>query len=155
MSRIRLQVVGHLVLRRKRVGRSRKAHADKAIESRRRKQAKRVPPLAPAVTDSPVRLENDELETAPRQVVADRESGLATADDNGLNTMWRVNVTHGAPLASMCAVTSFRCRCAPGSSGPPVRRTKTARAASRRGCGGRRSSALASDRASVREQSDC
>ena len=57
------------------------------VEARRREQAERVPALAPGVADPLVRVEDHEGRPRLRQVVADRQAGLAAADDHGLDPL--------------------------------------------------------------------
>ena len=82
-----LEVVGHLVLRGKRHGGRGEAPARQPVVSGRGEQAKRVPALAPGVTDSLVGVQDYERTALLLQVVADREACLATADDHGLEVL--------------------------------------------------------------------
>jgi hypothetical protein len=83
-----LEVVAHLVLGRERVTRPREGHSREGVVAGRREEPKRVPPLSPRVADPLVRLEDHEREAPLGEVVSDREASLATADDNGLDTLW-------------------------------------------------------------------
>ena len=88
-----LEVVGHLVLGGERLGRGGEGHPRQPAEASGGEQAKRVPALAPGVADPLVRVEDHEADTTLRQVVPDREAGLAAADDNGLDT-FRLTQVH-------------------------------------------------------------
>src|SRR5262249_55968790 len=46
----------------------------------RREQAQRIPPIAPCVADSLVRVENDEAQAGPGEVIADGQACLTTTD---------------------------------------------------------------------------
>jgi hypothetical protein len=79
-SRIRFEVVGHLVLRRERIRRRREGHSRESVVTRRREETQRVPPLAPRVTDPIAGVENDESNASQGQVVPHRKSSLARPD---------------------------------------------------------------------------
>ena len=96
-GRIGLQVAGHLVLRGERPGRRGKGPARQSVVARGGEEAKRVPPPAPGVTDPLVRVQDHEGKTALRQVVARRETGLAAADDHGLDVLCVARATHSSP----------------------------------------------------------
>ena len=83
-SRVRLEVVGHLVLRRERPARRGEAHPRQSVVLRGREQTKGVPALAPRVSDPVVRVEDHERPAALPELVRGRQAGLAAADDHCL-----------------------------------------------------------------------
>ena len=85
--RVRLEVVGHLVLRGERVARPRKGHAGEPVEARRAEKTKRIPATAPRVADARRCVEDDEAKVPPGEVVARREPGLAAADDDDVEPL--------------------------------------------------------------------
>ena len=54
----------------------------------RGEQAKRVPALAPGVTDPLVGVQDQEWPFLTGKMVADRQARLAATDDHGLNVLW-------------------------------------------------------------------
>ena len=59
-----------------------------------REKTQRVPPLPPRVADPLVRVEDHEREIPLREVVTDRETGLAAAHDNRLDALTLAWTTH-------------------------------------------------------------
>src|SRR5262249_26393191 len=92
VPRITLEVVGHLVLGRKRVLRSGERQAVERIQPRRREEAQRVPARAPRVADARVRVEDQEAYALALEVIADRQAGLAGADHDHVEALGRVAV---------------------------------------------------------------
>src|SRR5215469_16397442 len=74
------EIIRHLIFRWKRKRRTGKLHPDEAVERRRRKQSKRVPPLAPGIAYAFTGVEDHERTALASQVIADRQSRLAAAD---------------------------------------------------------------------------
>jgi hypothetical protein len=85
--RVRLQVVGHLVLAGKRVPRPGERQTREGVVTGRRKEPERVPPRSPRVADAFARVENHARETSFRQVVPHRQPSLPAADDHRLDTL--------------------------------------------------------------------
>ena len=84
VRRVRLQVVGLLVLRREPEPVSGERQALEAVVLGRCEQVQGVPAQAPRIADALVRVEDHEVAVLLRQVVGDRESGLPAADDDGV-----------------------------------------------------------------------
>ena len=80
--RVRLQVVGHLVLGGVGGPRGGEAHPGQPVVARRGEQAQRVPAGAPRVADAVVGVEDHERQAPAGQVVADRQPALAAAHDD-------------------------------------------------------------------------
>ena len=88
-GRVRLEVVRHRLLRRVRVPWSGEAHPGEPVVPRRREQAQRVPAAAPGVADPIAGVEDHERQATTRELVADGESGLASAHDNRLDVLFQ------------------------------------------------------------------
>src|SRR6185436_16817965 len=87
-ARVLLEVVAHLVLGGEVVAiGGGERQAVEAGVSRGRKEAQRVPALAPDVADARAGVENDELDAVLTKVIPDRESGLARADDDRVDAL--------------------------------------------------------------------
>ena len=92
-SGVRLEIVGHLATRRP-VGRwRREAHARERVVAGRTVESERVPAIPPVVADARVGVEDQERQSAPGQVIAGGQAGLACADDDRVD-----------PLGCLCAV---------------------------------------------------
>src|SRR5205823_1640548 len=103
--RIGLEVVGGLARGRIRPAGRRERPARQAVVARGREQAERVPSTRPPRAADPLaRVEDHERAAAPLQVVADREAGLAAADDD------RVELLAGRDAAATAAERCFLCR---------------------------------------------
>src|SRR5215216_1686180 len=100
-----LQIVGHLVLRGERQGGGGEAPALQPVVTGRCEQAKRVPALAPGVTDPPVGVQDHEGQAPLCQMVADREACLTTTDDHRIETLY----VGSDPLALLPDVPIHRC----------------------------------------------
>ena len=85
--RVRLEVVGHLVLGGEHVRRAGEGHARQGVVAGGREEAKRVPPLPPGVADPLVGVEDDEGEIPLGEVVPDCEARLAAAHYQGLDAL--------------------------------------------------------------------
>jgi len=92
--RVALEVVGHLVLGRERVGRAGEGHSVQTVVAGGGEQAKRVPTVPPGVADPLVGVQDHEGQPTPGQVIPDRESRLAAADDHRLETLGAAAVVH-------------------------------------------------------------
>src|SRR5215216_2467805 len=88
MCRVGLKVPRHLILGGKRVGTLRVGHACEPVIPSRSEKAERVPAVSPGVTNSFVSLEDHEGQPTACQMVTRREARLASADDEGLDTLW-------------------------------------------------------------------
>ena len=97
------EIVRHLVLRRKAVRRCGKGHPDETIEARGREEPERIPALPPAVADACVRLEDDARNAAALEQVCDRQTGLTTTDDNGVEVLRGMNAVHLGDLVNLQA----------------------------------------------------
>jgi hypothetical protein len=80
---VRLEVVGNLVLRWECLGHPREGHPGQPAVAAGSEQAEGVPSVPPGVADAVVSIEDHERELTLRQVVSDREAGLAAADNDG------------------------------------------------------------------------
>src|SRR5262249_54985230 len=120
-TRVRFEVVTHLVLRRKRERGRWKLHPHEAVEDRRRKQTKRVPALAPRVAHPLTGVEDDERTTLASQVVPDGESPLPAADHNGVKCLLNVLLSH----AHLTAAIVVNDRVRPHRPNCAARRTTT------------------------------
>ena len=78
------EIGDHLVARRVAVGLARERLAGEAVVARRREEPQRVPALPPRRGGCVGCLENGEAAAVSREVVADRKTGLAAADDDDL-----------------------------------------------------------------------
>lgn len=85
-GRIRLEIVGHLVLCGIRPSRRREGPARQPVIASRREHPQRVPSVAPRVADPLVGFQDHKGLLPPRQVVSNRQPGLAASDDHGLET---------------------------------------------------------------------
>src|SRR5262245_7943436 len=97
MVRVALEIIGHLIFRRKRVASCGKWHPGKAVVSRRREESQRIPAAAPRVAHARMGVENEKRNAALRQVVAGAQSGLAASDHQGLDTLKGLCVCHVTP----------------------------------------------------------
>src|SRR4029077_19839860 len=88
------QVVGYLVLRQKSISTCGKAHSRKSRIPCRSKQAEGVPPVAPCVSNVRIGIENYERKAPLRQVISDRQAGLAPTDHNRLNSRYIIVALH-------------------------------------------------------------
>ena len=95
--RVGLEVIRHLVLRRKTEGWRREWQTDEPVVLGGREQAQRVPSLTPGVADARIGLENHKRQSSPCQTVADRQARLAAADDDDLHTLRCTVVVHAPP----------------------------------------------------------
>src|SRR5262249_49792477 len=91
---VRIEVIAHLVFRRKAVSGRRERHAVEAVELRPREEAERIPSHTPGVADSLVRVEDDKGKIAARQMVPDRQTSLSCADDYRLDALGVLIVAH-------------------------------------------------------------
>jgi hypothetical protein len=98
-GRIRLQVVGDLVLGGERPGRRGEGPAWQPVVARGGEQAQRVPPFAPGVADALVGVQDHEPPTSPGQVLADRQARLPAPDDHRLELLCAAGAIH--PLSSL------------------------------------------------------
>src|SRR6202022_2662009 len=93
-ARVVFEVIRHLVFRWKRKRRSGEFRPDESVERGRRKQAKRIPPVAPGIAYAFTGVEDDERTTLVSQVVPDGESRLAAADDDRVECLARAFLRH-------------------------------------------------------------
>ena len=96
-GRVRLEVVGHLVLGRWLMSRSRELQTRQGIEVRGREESQRVPAFPPGIAGPLIRIQDHKRSAELGKVVADGQASLATADDNGLDLL-----THEAKVRLRC-----------------------------------------------------
>src|SRR5215468_11310307 len=84
---VEFEVIGNLILRWESFSCARKWHSGKLDVPGRRKQAQRVPAIPPGISDSVVRIQNQEVDSSLGQVVPDGQSSLASSDDNCVNAL--------------------------------------------------------------------
>jgi hypothetical protein len=70
----------------------REGHPWESTVATGREQAEGVPSVPPGIADPVIGVEDHEREPTSRQVVSDREAGLAAADDDGPEAL-----EHGCP----------------------------------------------------------
>src|SRR5918911_1722133 len=94
--RVLQKVVGNLILGREAVATRRETQARQCIP-RRRKETERVPAVAPRVSDSLVRIENQKRKATFPQIVAHAEAGLSSSDNNCLDARYVSTIMHSSP----------------------------------------------------------
>src|SRR5215471_3325227 len=87
MLGVGFEVIGNLILRGECFSCARKSHSGKFDVPGRRKQAQRVPAIPPGISDSVVRIQNQEVDSSLGQVVPHGQSSLASSDDNCVNAL--------------------------------------------------------------------
>src|SRR6185503_4851393 len=114
--RVRLEVIGHLILARGRVRIAGERHPRQPVVTRGCEQPQRIPAPAPRVPDSPVRVQNDARDPAAGQLIPGGEAGLAAADDDGVYALGGHWALPEANSASTNASGCSRCGTWPASS---------------------------------------
>ncbi len=94
-SRVGFEIVGHFVLGREGKGCGRKGHAVQAVEPRRCKEPKRIPPVPPGVTDPLAGVQNHERHTHSFEVISDGQARLPSAHHHRIHALHAVCLTHG------------------------------------------------------------
>ncbi len=95
--RVGLEVVGHLVLRRERSGRSGKGPPRETVIPSLSEYSKGVPPFAPGIADPLARIQDHERSIPLRQVVPHGETGLPATDDDRLEPLRAIHAVHRFP----------------------------------------------------------
>ena len=96
---VRLEVVGHLVLRWATAPRPGKLQTRQGAEVRGREQLQRVPTLAPGVAGPLIGVQDHKRPVSLGKVVADGKAGLAAADDDGLDLLGHATKVGGSTSA--------------------------------------------------------
>src|SRR2546430_6428913 len=82
---VKLEIIGDLIFRRKRIAWSGEGQTGKSAVTRRCEEPERVPTISPGVADALIGVKNQKRNTALLQVVAGRKSRLTATDNNGVN----------------------------------------------------------------------
>jgi len=85
--RVALLVVGDFVLVRERIAASREADTGEAVQVAGREETQRIPAQTPGIADPRMRVDEDHLAPAAQEVVRDRESAVARADDQDIRVL--------------------------------------------------------------------
>src|SRR4030095_10379826 len=122
--RVRLKVVSHLVLGRKRPTGGREVHAGQIVITGRAVEPQRVPVASPVVSDALIGIDDQKAAATPLQVVADGQTCLACTDDQGFDPL-AFEIGHGGLLWLRVALATSRTRNARNAPGA-VHRAKHA-----------------------------
>ncbi len=95
MRGVCFQVVCHLVLGWEMIAGGGKAQAIEPVELGRREQPQGIPAVTPDVADPRGAIEDDVVDAAPFQMVADREPGLPGADHGDPVSLGRLRLRDG------------------------------------------------------------
>ena len=107
---VRLEVVGHLILRRVRPAACRERPTGKPRVPSRREQAKRIPAAPPGVSDPIARVQDHEWAITSRKVVTGRKTCLTASDDHGLETLRARGVVASRPQLTFAGFDRGHCR---------------------------------------------